>query len=529
MGAVRPSIGGFKWGQARIDRTKNRRGIGFVSHLWAVPAGVGGGGELPGGSGMRWFEYRNLTKHTVQRLHSSSHYLDWANMPNPFRHYEGVPVVDLPADAPSPLARLLDVLRHETGQNCETNSLLLFLSQLLFHSAAISATKVVPQSGYSYALRVNPSSGNLHPTEFHIGTRDALYHYRPSSHELELRATGDYTQGCGELVFYLTSIFWREAWKYRNRAYRYCLHDMGHAWEALTVAARACGYHLEATGQFDDDHVRRNLRLAEDEQPLLIATLTGPPLERMEVSPEWFGGTPNQLSAEIVDYSIIENIHTTTGTVREMRPVPDITDIKMPGGSILLGSDVLSDVLFAEGVRRRRSALDFEGGERTISFGQFSTLLDVGLRPHYADFAGRYITLYAFVHRVDGLERGLYRCDARSVELLQPGDHRVAAAGLSLSQELAGNSCVTFSMVADLERATAIWGDRGYRYAFFEAGAIGQRLYLAAEALGFQSTGIGAFYDDTVHEYLKLAPGEGQVIYHFASGYAVKDRRLNAQ
>ena len=48
---------------------------------------------------MRWFEYHDLTKHTVERLHSSSHYLDWANMPDPFRHYEGVPAVDLPADA----------------------------------------------------------------------------------------------------------------------------------------------------------------------------------------------------------------------------------------------------------------------------------------------------------------------------------------------------------------------------------------------------------------------------------------------
>jgi len=81
-------------------------------------------------------------------------------------------------------------------------------------------------------------------------------------------------------------------------------------------------------------------------------------------------------------------------------------------------------------------------------------------------------------------------------------------------------------MIADLDRITAIYGDRGYRYAHFEAGAIGQRLYLSAEALGFQSTGIGAFYDDTVHRYLEIEPEQGQVIYHFACGYAVKDDRL---
>ena len=50
-------------------------------------------------------------------------------------------------------------------------------------------------------------------------------------------------------------------------------------------------------------------------------------------------------------------------------------------------------------------------------------------------------------------------------------------------------------MIGDLDRATATYGDRGYRYVHFGAGAIGQRLYLAAEALGLGATGIGAFYD----------------------------------
>ena len=79
------------------------------------------------------------------------------------------------------------------------------------------------------------------------------------------------------------------------------------------------------------------------------------------------------------------------------------------------------------------------------------------------------------------------------------------------------------------------YGERGYRYcmhdvghAHFEAGAIGQHMYLAAEALGLQATGIGAFFDDQVHRYLDIAPEQGQVIYHFAIGYAVPDPRLNA-
>jgi SagB-type dehydrogenase family enzyme len=81
-------------------------------------------------------------------------------------------------------------------------------------------------------------------------------------------------------------------------------------------------------------------------------------------------------------------------------------------------------------------------------------------------------------------------------------------------------------MIGDLERATRAHGERGYRYVHFEAGAIGQRLYLAAESLGLGATGIGAFYDEEVHHYLHVTPAQGQVVYHFAIGYPVPDPRV---
>ena len=141
-----------------------------------------------------------------------------------------------------------------------------------------------------------------------------------------------------------------------------------------------------------------------------------------------------------------------------------------------------------------------------------------------------FIQLYLYVHRIDGIEPGVYRFWPQDAELekIKTGDQRVAAAGLSLGQDLAGNACVAFSMIGDLERATRAHGDRGYRYVHFEAGAVGQRLYLAAEALGLGATGIGAFYDEEVHRYLNLTPAQGQVVYHFAIGHPVPDPRLKA-
>jgi hypothetical protein len=96
--------------------------------------------------------------------------LDWANMPEPFRHYEGVPVLDLPADPPAPQMPALELLQGAYVATPAADGP-TFLSQLLFYSAAISASKRVPSTGDRYAPRVNPSSGNLHPTEFHFFTR----------------------------------------------------------------------------------------------------------------------------------------------------------------------------------------------------------------------------------------------------------------------------------------------------------------------------------------------------------------------
>jgi SagB-type dehydrogenase family enzyme len=437
-------------------------------------------------------------------------------MPDPFRHYEGAPVIDLPADPKQPEIAALDVLNGQCGRN-ESPDWIHFLSRLLFYSASISAAKQTI-SGQRYALRVNPSSGNLHPTEFHLACPNGIYHYRVSSHMLEQRAAGDF----GPLRFLLTSIAWREAWKYQSRAYRYCLHDLGHAWQSLALAARAIGCNATAAGNFDDDEVARSYRLADDEWPMLEVRIHGAPEFPRAADLEWFPGIPNKLSTEVIHYPLIEEMHAAT----KKTLVPPVAEIRAVTGR----ERQHEGANYGEVARRRRSALDFRGGDESIADNQLLTLLDLATRPLQSDFCGQdYIQLYLYVHRVRGLTPGVYKywTDEARLELLNSGDQRVIAAALSLGQDLAGNSLVTFSMIGDLERAAALHGDRGYRYVHFRAGAIGQRLYLAAESLGFQSTGIGAFFDDAVNEYLGITRESGrQVVYHFACGYAVEDDRL---
>jgi SagB-type dehydrogenase family enzyme len=268
---------------------------------------------------------------------------------------------------------------------------------------------------------------------------------------------------------------------------------------------------------------------------MLIVGLHGPSIPvsvKGPVETILFGGHPNRLSEEQIPYPLIERIHAATKLCMEGTR-PSLGQPKASGrGEIRMPPHHVSTSRnFGDVVRGRRSALDFRGGSESISLSQLATLLSSTKEPLFADFATtRFVHLYLYVHRVEGLASGVYRYRPEHVELekIKEGDQRLVAAALSLGQDLAGNACLAFSMIGDFESAARSYGDRGYRYVHFEAGAIGQRMYLASEALGLRATGIGAFFDDEVNRYLSLAPELGQVVYHFAIGYPVSDPRLEA-
>jgi SagB-type dehydrogenase family enzyme len=421
---------------------------------------------------MTWRDYHEATKHSVESLMRMRRALDWANMPDPFRHYEGVPVLDLPADPPAPQIPALELLQGVSGTTPVVDGP-AFLSQLFFYSAAISASKRVPSTGDAYALRVNPSSGNLHPTEFHFVTRgltewpDGIYHYDPSRHMAEQRGQGTFettVAACpASIVLILTSIAWREAWKYGERAYRYCLLDMGHAWQALVLSARAIGCDTFAAGSFVDDEVTQLCRPNQDEWPMLMITLHGEsiPVREAETGKTvWLGGVANLLSKETIAQPLIDTIHSATKlTSSESDSRLSAEPTPTGSGETALPPPASATRSFGEVARMRRSALDFLGGVQSISLTQLSAILRSAAQRSSADFANtRFIRLYLYAHRVDGLQPGVYRFwpECTELEQVKRGDQRVAAAGLSLGQDLAGNACVAFSMIGDLDLAESI-------------------------------------------------------------------------
>lgn len=186
---------------------------------------------------------------------------------------------------------------------------------------------------------------------------------------------------------------------------------------------------------------------------MLIIELLGsaiPTREQDSGQAVWHGGHANQLSSEAISYPQIDAIHSATKFHgRACRCIVAAEPPRNGSGEIKLPPPTLSRRPFGEVARMRRSALDFLGGTQSMSLPQLSAILTSAMRPLLADFAGAgFIQLYLYAHRVAGLEPGVYRLwpEAGELEQIVRGDQRVAAAGLSLGQDLAGNACVAFGL-----------------------------------------------------------------------------------
>ena len=516
--------------------------------------------------------YHEQTKHHPDRYARSPGYMDYDNQPNPFRFYEGAPVIALPLLAKDPVAGYPGL--YEPARSPEP-FMTATMAGFLELSMGLSAWKAV--SGSRWALRMNPSSGNLHPTEAHLilpptpEFASGVYHYSPLRHALEQRAEipaelwQSFRAQAGSDGFWvgLTSIFWRESWKYGERAFRYCNHDVGHALAALRFAANLFGWQLTCLNGLSDAAVETVLGLRrtpypslDEEHPdLLCLVHAGGQQSLPQTLPDelvaafdtiHFAGRPNPLSREHVDWEII-------GRAAELsrKPATSHTPPRFERPE-RIGADT-SPLTAASIIRRRRSATDFDR-RKTISRPDFLSMLDKtrpreGVAPFDAGLGEPAVHLLIFAHHVENLTPGLYffcRNDRDLPEvrglarpeftwepvepgfplfLLEPGNFRQTAAMVSCHQDIAGSSAFSLGMLARFGEIVRREPFR-YRHLFWESGMIGQVFYLEAEAHGARGTGIGCFFDDAVHELLGLTDDRYQSLYHFTVGHPLEDPRL---
>jgi len=270
-------------------------------------------------------EYHARSKHQLERYAPGPGYMDWATQPDPFRTYAGAPRVELPLVADELAVRFNDLRRGALPGPAPLDRDAIAL--LLELSLAISAWK--SYRGTSWALRCNPSSGNLHPTEGYVvcarvpGLEAGVYHYVSREHALERRARlADASAPVGGVLVGLASIYWREAWKYGIRAFRYCNHDCGHAIAAVAYAVAALGWRTRYLAEAGDADVARLLGLdrdadfaqAEREQPdclLWVGAGEPPSLDAISglVAGATWAGAANQLSASHRDWPDIDHAH----------------------------------------------------------------------------------------------------------------------------------------------------------------------------------------------------------------------------
>jgi SagB-type dehydrogenase family enzyme len=529
--------------------------------------------------------YHDRTKHHFGRFARSPGYLDWATQPDPFRRYQGAPLVELPR---SPRAGDVAYAALFDGSVQPAPVDLDSIGEFLRCSMGLSAWKQYASS--RWALRVNPSSGNLHPTEAYVVHGAGVFHYAPREHALEQRcvlADGAWGQvvDAPQRAFLvgLTSIHWREAWKYGERAFRYCQHDVGHALCAMRFAAAMLGWRLILLSEWGSADAARLLGIDRDEDyrdaeretgdclaivgPDVSASLAPEPsmLATVAGGSAWTG-VANRLSRGHVKWDVIDEVTAATrcesaavrsATVAPSYPRTFAPDTPAPSQHHTLAphqprarSVILS----------RRSAVEFDGTS-SLSRHVFLSMLQrlrPGSPPWDALDWSPHVHLVLFVHRVDGLLPGVYAflrddgaqagwrvamreeflwepvaaedsTEPNGLFLLVPADARSTAMRLSCDQAIAADGFFSLAMVARLEESLTERGEPFYPRLFWECGVIGQVLYLEAEAAGGRGTGIGCFYDDPVHELLGLAGHRWQSLYHFSMGVPVEDTRLTTE
>jgi len=131
------------------------------------------------------------------------------------------------------------------------------------------------------------------------------------------------------------------------------------------------------------------------------------------------------------------------------------------------------------------------------------------------------IELYAVIHNVEGVERGVYHYALRehALELVRAGDHRASVVEQGLQQEFLGECGAVMFLTQILQRMRPKYQDRSYRYGLLEAGHIGENGYLAATSAGLGACGVGAFMDDAINEMLGVDGIEEAVVYMLAVGH----------
>jgi SagB-type dehydrogenase family enzyme len=468
--------------------------------------------------------FHHATKHTVESVRASGHFLDFANMPLPLKYYPDLEPIPLPIDLPERDAPAVEVLSGRVDAAPGPWGL-LELARVLFFSAGVTRRARLI-GGRPIFLRAAASAGALYPIEVYVvcgdlpGLPAGVYHFNPVEFALRRLRDGDHrpflaraaADGAIEgapTTLVLSGIPWRTTWKYGERGYRHLFWDSGAVLANCLAVTEAAGITSQVLTGFVDDDVSHLLDIGSPEEyPLVIVPLAGglrgrppaaadrPPAIDHRVHPLSASPQHHTGLAAVHRAGVLTHTDEVTGwrTAAAQLGTPATREIPLSPG----GHGTLEDVIVRRGSTRRYA-------RDPISADVLRWELAVAARPLPTDFAGQGRTLlehFLAVHAVEGVAPGIYRWVQGNIELIERGTFRHQAAHLCLDQPLGGDCAFDAFHCAALGVVIERSGARGYRSALVEAGTAMGRLQIAACALADGASGI-TFYDDEVSAFLR--------------------------
>lgn len=482
--------------------------------------------------------------------------MDWATQPDPFRNYHGATQIQLPLSFENSTPPY-----HLLNSNLPSAPLVKeSISQLLQFSMGIAAHK--ESGGNSWAVRCNASSGNLHPTETYLVLPPVLqeerestciYHYAPKNHSLEKLSSFETsfweTLPSGSFLLGLSSITWREVWKYGERAFRYTQLDAGHAWQSLVVSAKMLGWKITRLDSVSDDDIntlfglKQKNRHFEDENADMLFVVS--PLvvnsslhvdTLLENTSLKFDGIANKLSKTMQNWEIIPEIENACSSMQKAQNNVESLHVEQD-----LSQESKTVVL------NRRSIHVMDKETSLISKKEFLAVLSSVSSS--LDNKENSTHLVLFVHKVQEYKSGLYILirndrDKKTLQdemhtnftwdtteldnfyLLEERDLKTASKSVSCSQDIASDGAFSLGMLCNFSEQLQEFGAHRYKELYWECGVIGQQLYLESTSLGLSGTGIGCFLDDMMHGLLGIKNNKFQILYHFTVGRGYVDSRI---
>jgi SagB-type dehydrogenase family enzyme len=480
--------------------------------------------------------YHATTKHSYTSVRTDAHFLDWDNRPMPYKLYPEVAGLALPRDLSLARVPTLEAISTGTAPGDGSGLTLEALTRILFCADGLTRRRSI--GGEDYHFRAAASAGALYPVEIYAAVAElgdleqGLYHFSPADLRLRGLRRGDWrgliaraAAGRPSLlqaraVFLLSAIFWRSAWKYRARAYRYCFWDAGTMLANLLAAAAAEGLSTELITAFADPEIEALLDIDGEHEGALCLVALGSGATAPGVEPELrpLGLETIPLSRDEVSYPDLVRMHQKSrllspdevGEIAAARidwvaPAPSASVVKPAlldaGAGLGLGETIL----------RRGSTRVF--AHKPIRAEELATIMAASSRHPRADFPPLSDT-YLIVNAVNGMEPGAYyyRRQSGEFELLKAGNFRREAGYLCLEQALGADCSALVCYMAHLELGLGAIGNRAYRDAHLEAGLHGGRAYLAAYALGRGASGLTFYDDDTTTFFAPHAAGKSPLL-----------------